>query len=238
MAHSHMAPTSFVGPRAHANCGHRAERRQRVLPHGHGADEGRPAQERARADEMGLVWIDGVPGDWITGEVKEVAELNEVVPERIAGYWYGRAGGMGRRGSLLRPGRRCFTGCTVRSALLVNSTIAQLRISASLQVEPTSYVYGLPASSTTSMADTEYDSTCKTTTGSSPASSAVEYRVSSAAPFKAENPFPAALLDGLAGYRYLVHTLHFSPDNIVLGGDSAGGHLALSLARYIALAAL
>ncbi|KAI0635585.1 alpha/beta-hydrolase [Trametes polyzona] len=64
---------------------------------------------------------------------------------------------------------------------------------------------------------------------------ALEYRVSSAAPLVPANPFPAALLDALAGYRYLVHTLAFPPSRIVLSGDSAGGGLAFALARYLAV---
>jgi len=55
----------------------------------------------------------------------------------------------------------------------------------------------------------------------------IEYRLSTCA------PFPAQLIDALAGYHYLVHTVGFKPDNIIVEGDSAGGHLTLSLARYL-----
>ena len=37
----------------------------------------------------------------------------------------------------------------------------------------------------------------------------LEYRLSSAKPFKQANPFPASLMDAVAGYRYLVHDLGF-----------------------------
>ncbi len=47
------------------------------------------------------------------------------------------------------------------------------------------------------------------------------------------NPFPAQLMDALAGYTYLVHTVGFPPSSIILTGDSAGGHLALALTRYL-----
>ncbi|KAJ5874119.1 Alpha/beta hydrolase fold-3 [Penicillium soppii] len=46
--------------------------------------------------------------------------------------------------------------------------------------------------------------------------------------------FPAQLQDAIAAYSYLIHTLHFPTNRIVISGDSAGGHLALSLLRYIA----
>ncbi|GBE87588.1 hypothetical protein SCP_1102650 [Sparassis crispa] len=65
----------------------------------------------------------------------------------------------------------------------------------------------------------------------------VEFRLTNMNPLvppEERNPFPAALLDALAGYAYLVDTLGFRPEDIIVVGDSAGGHLALSLARYIA----
>ncbi|GAC99044.1 potential esterase/lipase [Pseudozyma hubeiensis SY62] len=45
--------------------------------------------------------------------------------------------------------------------------------------------------------------------------------------------YPAALLDALSGYLYLVRDLNFAPENIIIAGDSAGGNLALALCRYL-----
>ncbi|KAI0691512.1 Alpha/Beta hydrolase protein [Cytidiella melzeri] len=45
--------------------------------------------------------------------------------------------------------------------------------------------------------------------------------------------FPAQLLDLLAGYAYLL-SLGFASENIILIGDSSGGHLHLALSRYLA----
>jgi acetyl esterase/lipase len=61
----------------------------------------------------------------------------------------------------------------------------------------------------------------------------LEYRLSTTAPLTPSNPFPAALLDAIAGYNYLVNDLGFHPENIIIEGDSAGGHLALNLTRYL-----
>lgn len=61
----------------------------------------------------------------------------------------------------------------------------------------------------------------------------LQYRLAASAPYPSANPFPAPLLDALAGYRYLVHVMGFEPRNIIVVGDSAGGHLAISLARYL-----
>ncbi|KAG6330017.1 hypothetical protein ID866_9073 [Astraeus odoratus] len=61
----------------------------------------------------------------------------------------------------------------------------------------------------------------------------IEYRLSTAEPYKPESPFPAALLDAVAGYDYLVNKIGFDPCDIVIAGDSAGGNLALALIRYL-----
>lgn len=61
----------------------------------------------------------------------------------------------------------------------------------------------------------------------------VEYRLSSGAPLQPSNPFPAALLDAIAAYHYLIHTVGFSPSDIIVEGDSAGGNLAIALTRYL-----
>jgi len=44
-----------------------------------------------------------------------------------------------------------------------------------------------------------------------------------------EHPFPVALDDARAAYRYLLNTCGIAPSRIVIAGDSAGGGLALAL---------
>lgn len=48
-----------------------------------------------------------------------------------------------------------------------------------------------------------------------------------------EHPFPAALNDAKAAYRFLLDVEGIAPAQIILAGDSAGGGLALSLALAI-----
>ena len=48
-----------------------------------------------------------------------------------------------------------------------------------------------------------------------------------------EHPFPAALEDAMAAYRYLLDVEQIAPTQIVIAGDSAGGGLALALALAI-----
>lgn len=55
----------------------------------------------------------------------------------------------------------------------------------------------------------------------------IDYRV---AP---EHKYPAALEDAVAAYMWLVEEQEYSPDNIMVVGDSAGGGLALALMMYL-----
>ena len=62
----------------------------------------------------------------------------------------------------------------------------------------------------------------------------IEYRLSAGPPhYEPSNPFPAALVDAIAGYNYLINEVGFKPENIIVEGDSAGGNLALAFVRYL-----
>ncbi|GIZ49007.1 hypothetical protein CKM354_001204800 [Cercospora kikuchii] len=45
--------------------------------------------------------------------------------------------------------------------------------------------------------------------------------------------FPAALQDAVTCYAYIIRTRGVDPQDVVVSGDSAGGHLALGLIRYL-----
>ena len=47
-----------------------------------------------------------------------------------------------------------------------------------------------------------------------------------------EHPYPAALQDAIAAYRYILEQGYYG-EQIVLGGDSAGGGLAMALCMYL-----
>lgn len=55
----------------------------------------------------------------------------------------------------------------------------------------------------------------------------VDYRV---AP---EHPYPAALEDAVAAYRWLTEEKKYAPEKIIIAGDSAGGGLTLALTLYL-----
>ncbi|WFD18433.1 hypothetical protein MCAP1_000636 [Malassezia caprae] len=60
----------------------------------------------------------------------------------------------------------------------------------------------------------------------------VEYRLAKHTRYQ-QGSYPAALLDTLIAYLYLVQCCGFRPENIILSGDSSGGNLALALCRYL-----
>ena len=60
----------------------------------------------------------------------------------------------------------------------------------------------------------------------------LEYRLAVGKP-KPAHPFPTQLLDALAGYNYLVNVVGFSPNDIIIVGDSAGANLAHALTMYL-----
>jgi hypothetical protein len=45
--------------------------------------------------------------------------------------------------------------------------------------------------------------------------------------------FPTTLLDALVGFTYLTWTVSFSPEDIIIEGNSAGDNLALALVHYL-----
>ncbi|KAJ3554233.1 hypothetical protein NM688_g3213 [Phlebia brevispora] len=61
----------------------------------------------------------------------------------------------------------------------------------------------------------------------------IEYRLSQGPPLPHENPFPAALIDVVAGYHHLVKVMGYKPSNILVMGESAGGGLVINLVRYL-----
>ncbi|KAK0449837.1 alpha/beta-hydrolase [Desarmillaria tabescens] len=173
-----------------------------------------PEKFSKEAEKVGFVWVDPAP-ELLSGEVKTLAEKNNVAAEKTSGFWYGPRG---FRWQVWRTG----TCGTKRSSI-----ISMVR---------GGFVMGTAHPSNGSM----------TTLANGllehfPANTrlfALEYRLSSHEPFAVANPFPAALLDALAGYKYLVESLRYDPKNIIIGGDSAGGTLAFWLARYLAISNL
>ncbi|KAF9220925.1 alpha/beta-hydrolase [Gyrodon lividus] len=165
-------------------------------------------KDEKSADKLKFVWVDPLPQHLIQGEIATIANKNNVSPARIHGYWFGTVGEDGKHGQKAAKDERVlyhFHGGGYVMGTSSPSSAVGAMLNRMLELSPgvLNRAFGLG------------------------------YRVSSAAPFPAANPFPAALIDAVAGYRYLVETLGFSPENIIVSGDSAGGHLAVAFIRYL-----
>ncbi|KAI6047957.1 hypothetical protein EDC04DRAFT_2886749 [Pisolithus marmoratus] len=127
------------------------------------------------------VWIDGVP-HLITSELKTWSTLSNVESISIPGYWFGKKGTSHVPTSPVQPGENVFIffhggGYTVGCAHPATDVLANIP---RVLIELSSDV---------------------------PRGLSVEYRLSSTYPLPDRHPFPAALLDALAGYNYLAGTL-------------------------------
>jgi len=159
------------------------------------------------------VWVDGIDESLVQGEVKEMAQVADVKPCRIPGYWYHLEGSSSIGGTRSNnPKER------VLYMLHGGAYIAQ-------SAHPDDGTQNITRDVLNHFPREAHFRRAF----------ALEYRLSKGPPFvqTSENPFPAALLDALAGYRYLVEDVGILEDNIVIIGDSAGGNLALALTRYL-----
>ena len=151
------------------------------------------------------VWVDPVP-QLITGPIFLLAHAANVACARIPGYWIDRDPTL-PAGAPPQPG---------------DMVLYRLHGGSHTQLS------AHPVDPTANIARGILDHTSRITR-----TFAIEYRLSTAAPFDDANAFPAALLDALAGCVYLVEQVGFQPEDVIVQGDSAGGNLALALMRYL-----
>lgn len=167
-----------------------------------------PEKQSRSASKLGFVWVEPVPSDFVVGDVAAAARTNDVRPARVPGYWFGERDASGGHGQRAAPGERVLYALHGGGYISGSSEPNGLL---------TPIVTGILSNSG----------------GLIKRAFALDYRVASAAPFAAANAFPTALLDAVSGYRYLVHDLGFEPRNILVEGDSAGGHLSINLVLYL-----
>ncbi|KAI0358247.1 alpha/beta-hydrolase [Trametes cingulata] len=153
-----------------------------------------------------FVWVDGIPEELLCGEVQRIAQITGVKPARIPGYW------------LLKKGSS-WGGPKAKSGekTLLHMHGGAFHLGSANPSDITSNITRGLLLHSTSMERTF----------------AIDYRLTASGPHPPANPFPAALLDTIAGYRYLVEEAGFEPHNIIVAGDSAGGNLAVGLVRYL-----
>ncbi|KAI5990150.1 Alpha/Beta hydrolase protein, partial [Pisolithus albus] len=152
------------------------------------------------------VWMDEV-SHLMNAELKIWSSVANVASIRIPGYWYAKTGVNSKPSTPIAAGHKVF---------LYLHGAGFTRMSA----HPKSLISIMPRSLVELTDDAPY-------------ALAVEYRLSSAYPFAEEHPFPAALIDALAGCNFLVNTVGYNPSDIIVAGDSAGGNLAIALTRYL-----
>jgi len=151
------------------------------------------------------VWVEAVP-NLITGQLKAWAEVSNVDSISIPGYWMDSKGSDTKAGERAKPGEKVIYHLHGGGYFFLSAHPSS----------PTSEVVkGL----------LEYLPSIRR-------AFCLEYRLSTSEPYPESNAFPAALLDAIAGYSYLVN-LGFEPANIIIAGDSAGGNLTLALTRYL-----
>ncbi|KAF8706129.1 Adenylosuccinate synthetase, partial [Rhizoctonia solani] len=153
-----------------------------------------------------FMWIQPVPEHFIQGEIKGYAESAKVKPCRIPAYGFGDWG----QEKLLhaRDSEKIVMHC--HGGAYVSRTAHPEDLTAG--VSKGIVKFSKPTISRTL---------------------SIEYRLSSSAPWPSKWPFPTGLIDALSGYHYLINTLGFKPQNIIISGDSAGGNLVLGLVRYL-----
>ncbi|KAI0093134.1 alpha/beta-hydrolase [Irpex rosettiformis] len=153
------------------------------------------------------VWMPAVP-ELITGEVKQWAAISNVESIQIPGYWLEAAGTDLPVGAPPQLGEKVLInfhgGAFACQSAHPDDLLASVPRGV-LQAAGPHLVRALT----------------------------VEFRTSKPRSVSPSNPFPAALLDAICGFNYLVNVVGFAPENIIVAGDSAGGNLAIALARYM-----
>ncbi|KAJ7176627.1 alpha/beta-hydrolase [Mycena filopes] len=163
------------------------------------------------SNKTGFVLVEPTP-DLVAGEILHFAKLNGVVPATIGGFWYGVSGDEFSVDQRALPDEMVIYHLH-GGGFVVDGQRGSIFSPSATTVD--GYLHHLPQI---------------------PRVFALEYRLASGPPFPVRNPFPAALIDAITGYHYLIHQVGFAPRNIIVSGDSAGGVLAYQLARYLTMA--
>ncbi|KAH9847564.1 alpha/beta-hydrolase [Lenzites betulinus] len=170
-------------------------------------------EKSGKADKYGLVWTEPASDLFVLEEIQEAARINDIKPERVAGYWLGKRGPDGKAGQKAGPDEKVIYGFH-GGGFVMGSAHPDFA---------TGYIYRKMFDYVPNGYERIFQ---------------CEYRLSWSDPLPTQGAFPASLLDALAGYQYLVRDLGFKPSNIIIMGESAGANLALQLTRYLAQNAL
>ncbi|WWC91547.1 uncharacterized protein L201_006493 [Kwoniella dendrophila CBS 6074] len=143
--------------------------------------------------ELKVIKLNPVKKEYIKG----IANIIEVKPVPIAGYWISPPTSAGKSNEVAQQDERVI-----------------------LHIHGGGYIRGHPLWTTFPM---EIAKSTKLRCLS------VNYRKT----LSSDTAFPAPLLDVLSAYLYLIQDLKFNARDIILLGESAGGHLSLFLSQYL-----
>ncbi|KAF8070528.1 Alpha/Beta hydrolase protein [Lyophyllum atratum] len=152
------------------------------------------------------IWVEPSP-QLVTGKLQTWMHATSVAPVRVPGYWLHKKSSTIEVAAAPRPGEKVLYN--LHGGAYIRLSAHPSDVTASIPLGIIEHVDSIHRSFS------------------------IEYRLSSSKPFEVVNPFPAALLDALAGYNYLVNDVGFAPADIILAGDSAGANLAHALTRYL-----
>ncbi|KAI0314147.1 Alpha/Beta hydrolase protein [Amylostereum chailletii] len=163
----------------------------------------------SRGKDISISWVDPAPASFVNALLATWSTAAHVAQARIPGYWLSKSESSIPTASPARQGEKIIYHLHGGAYILFSAS-------------PRDFVAGVG------------EGLLEHAPSSVQRAFTLEYRLSKAAPQEPANAFPAALLDALAGYAFLVTTLGFASSDIVLAGDSAGANLALALTRYLA----
>ena len=152
------------------------------------------------------IWVEAA-NHLVTGDLKIWAETVDVSSVRVPGYWTHKKGTSITVASPPQPSEKVVYflhgGAYIRLSAHPSDPTAAIPRALLRHVEPVTRVFSL------------------------------EYRLAVGKPSEPAHSFPTQLLDALAGYNYLINVIGFSPNDIIVVGDSAGGNLVHALTMYL-----
>lgn len=180
-----------------------------------------------------FIWIDPTPRDEIRGELARAMKEQRIESTRTCGFWYGEplsgdlcemieAAGAGAMGVGRRAGVDEKVVFHLHGGAYWIGTAHEKDVTAAVNTEVLRHLSDLYKAN---QSKSKENNRCTR-------SLSLDYRLS--APNQPRiGSYPAALLDAIAGYLYLIRFCGFKARNIIIAGDSAGGNLALALCRYL-----
>lgn len=200
-----------------------------------------------------FVWVDGLRDELIRGHVRTAMKVQRLQSARTCGFWYGERDGGGGVGQSASAGEKVIyhlhggaywigtahekdvTSAVNMQALRALDAIYDTRLPKTQKQEQESEAFTdeqVPKRSPHPPSGGPARTQKTSSGGHCKRAFSLDYRL--CVPGHPEmGSYPAALLDSLAGYRYLVEDCGFESKNIIVAGDSAGGNLALAMCRYL-----